>query len=191
MAAKAAESYKPCKLQSMNSKEHILINGGRRRLRARKAALDAQFKFTPENTAKIKEINAALLRKSHEIFDKALSAKHVLETALKNGKSPFVLDGEYEILGEISIESDREELTDIILRQPPYSISLCAADTPDRVSILMEEDNWDIEIFKPLSKYSIHICHAMHHFFCDGFFALPDTALISACDIQISLTIQS
>ena len=175
----------------MNSKEDILINDERGRLLARKAELDAQFKFTQKNIAKIKEINAALLRKSHEIFDKALAAKRELDIALRNGGIPFVLGEEYEILGEISIESDREELTDTILRQPPYFFTLCAADTPDRVSILLEDKNWDIEIFKPLNEYSIHICHAMHHFFCDGFFALPDTSLISAADIQISLTIQS
>ena len=38
------------------------------KLRGRKTALDRRFQFTPENIKKIEAFNAALLRKSHELF---------------------------------------------------------------------------------------------------------------------------
>lgn len=57
----------------------------------------------------------------------------------------------------------------------------------DRISTLLEDENWDIEIFEPLRKYSIHICYATHWFFCDGLFALQDMVDLKEKNIEFQM----
>lgn len=95
------------------------------------------------------------------------------------------------ICGNISIDSDKQELYDVVNRQQPYSICTSSGtDSFDRVSTLLECNNWDIENLQPLNKYSVHICYAMHHFFTDDLFALSDILLLDKDDIQLSISIE-
>jgi hypothetical protein len=161
------------------------------KLRERKFMLDKQFQFTPENIEKIKDFSEALLRKSHELFDKINNIKRNLDLQIGSKDYSCLIDEQYFICGNISIDSDKQELYDVVNRQQSYSISTSfGTDSFDRVSTLLECDNWDIENLQPLNKYSVHICYAMHHFFTDGLFALSDILLLDKDDIQLSISIE-
>jgi len=175
------------------------------KLRGRKTALDRRFQFTPENIKKIEEFNAALLRKSHELFDKITRQKEELDALLKFRSAfpkvkPLCFSGglglweenSYTITGELFIKSKRKELADIVRLQAPYTIIASSTEPEfDRVSALMEDMNWDIENLHPLNGRAIHICYATHHFFTDGLFALSDIALLSENDISLSVSLNS
>lgn len=155
------------------------------KLRGRKLELDRRFQFTPENIEKIEEFNAALLRGSHELFDKIIAAKHELEVRGKIGDS-------CAILGEMFIKSKKKKLAEIVRLQAPYTIIASSTEPEfDRVSALMEDMNWDIENLQPLNGRSIHICYATHHFFTDGLFGLSDIALLDESDISLSVSLNS
>ena len=175
----------------MKNKKQIEGKKLEEKLRERKIMLDKQFEFTPKNIEKIKDFNEALLRKSHELFDKISNIKRNLDLQIKSKDDSCLIDGHYFICGNISIDSDKQELCDILKRLQGYSITTSSsADSFDRVSNLLESNNWDIENMKPLNKYSIHICYAMHHFFTDGLFALSDILLLDNDDIQLSISIE-
>lgn len=162
-----------------------------KKLHDRKRKLDKQFQFTPENIEKIKDFNEELLRKSHELFDKINNIKRNLDLQAKNGDLSFLIDGNYFICGNISIDSDTKELHNVANHQLPYSlITTKNSCNFDRVSTFLEFENWDIENLKPLNKYSIHICYAMHYFFTDGLFALTDILLLNKNDITLSISIE-
>lgn len=161
------------------------------KLRERKFMLDKQFQFTPESIEKIKDFSEALSRKSHELFDKINNIKRNLDLQIGSKDDSCLINEHYFICGNISIDNDKKELCDVVNRQQPYSIITSSdADCFDRVSTLLESDNWDIENLKPLNEYSIHICYAMHHFFTDGLFALSDILLLDKNDIQLSISIE-
>ena len=161
------------------------------KLRERKRILDMQFQFTPENIKKIADFNEVLLRKSHELFDKIDNIKRNYDFQIKNGDNSLLIDGHYAIFGEINITSEGKELYDVAHHQRPYQIITTFDDCNfERVSVLMENENWDIENLQPLNKYSIHICNAMHHFFTDGIFALSDIFLLNKNDISLFISIE-
>lgn len=157
----------------------------REKLRRRKYDLNSSFDFTKSNIEKITMVNRILLKKSHELFDNMLKVKNDLDKLIASGSAIY---RGYSLDGSISIEPYENDfdIENISIEQSPYTISFSENDdcTPDRISILSDGDNWDIETFEPLRKYSIHVCYATHWFFSDGLFALGDMMKLSEDNIQ-------
>lgn len=94
-----------------------------------------------------------------------------------------VIEGNYSAEGSIKINFPPE----VAKHQTPYMLSIDSENPTDRISTLLEDENWDIEIFEPLRKCSTHICYAIHCFFCDGLFALQDMVKLKEEDIEIKM----
>lgn len=151
------------------------------KLHNRKTRLNKKFEFSEENIVQIKRVNSILLRKSHELFDRLCKEKRCLDHLVNIG----VIEENYSVEGAIKINFPPE----VAEHQTPYMISVDSdpRNPTDRISTLLEEENWDIEIFEPLRKYSIHICYATHWFFCDGLFALQDMIKLNEENIEIQM----
>ena len=147
------------------------------KLHNRKMRLNKKFEFSEENIAQIKRVNSILLRKSHELFDRLCETKRASDNLANIG----VITRNYSVAGAIKINFPSE----VAEHQTPYIISVDYENFADRISTLLEDENWDIEIFEPLRKYSIHICYATHWFFCDGLFALQDMVKLKEENIEI------
>ena len=150
-------------------------------LHNRKIRLNKKFEFSEENIAKIKRVNSILLRKSHELFDRLCKGK----CWLNHLTNISVIEGNYSLGGAIKINFPPE----VAEHQTPYMISgdPDPRNPTDRISTLLEDENWDIEVFEPLKKYSIHICYATHWFFCDGLFALQDMIKLKEKNIEFQM----
>ncbi len=141
--------------------------------------LNKKFEFSEENIAQIKRVNSILLRKSHELFDRLCKGKRLLNHLVNIG----VIEGNYSVEEAIRINFPPK----VAEHQTPYMLSVDSQKPADRISTLLEDENWDIEIFEPLRKYSIHICYATHWFFCDGLFALQDMIKLKEENIEIQM----
>lgn len=152
-----------------------------KKLHNRKIRLNKKFEFSEENIAQIKRVNSILLRKSHELFDRLCKEKRCLDHLVNIG----VIEGNYSVEGAIKINFPPE----VAEHQTPYMLLIDPdpRNPTDRISTLLEDENWDIEIFEPLRKYSIHICYATHWFFCDGLFALQDMVDLKEKNIEIQM----
>lgn len=149
------------------------------KLHNRKIRLNKKFEFSEENIAQIKRVNSILLRKSHELFDRLCKEKRCLEHLVNIG----VIEGNYSVEGAIKINFPPV----VAKHQTPYILSVDFQNSADRISTLLEDENWDIEIFEPLRKYSIHVCYATHCFFCDGLFALQDMIKLKEKNIEFQM----
>lgn len=149
------------------------------KLHNRKIRLNKKFEFSEENIAKIKRVNSILLRKSHELFDRLCKEKRCLDHLVNID----VIERNYSVEGAIKINFPPA----VAKHQIPYILSVDFKNPTDRISTLLEEENWDIEVFEPLRKYSIHICYATHWFFCDGLFALQDMIKLKEKNIEIQM----
>ena len=150
------------------------------KLHNRKIRLNKKFEFSEENIAKIKRVNSILLRKSHELFDRLRGRRLWLYQL-----DYYEIERNYSVAGAIKINFPPA----VAEHQTPYMISVDPdpRNPTDRISTLLEEENWDIEVFEPLRKYSIHICYATHWFFCDGLFALQDMIKLKEKNIEFQM----
>lgn len=151
------------------------------KLHNRKIHLNKKFEFSEKNIAQIKRVNSILLRKSHELFDILCKEKRCLDHLVNID----VIEGNYLVEGAIKINFPPA----VAEHQIPYMISVDPdpKNPTDRISTLLEDENWDIEVFEPLRKYSIHICYATHWFFCDGLFALQDMVDLKEKNIEFQM----
>ena len=85
----------------MKNKKQIEGKKLEEKLRKRKFMLDKQFHFTPESIEKIKDFSEALLRKSHELFDKINNIKRNFDLQIRSKDYSCLIDEQYFICGNI------------------------------------------------------------------------------------------
>ena len=101
----------------MKNKKQIEGKKLEEKLRKRKFMLDKQFQFAPENIEKIKDFSEALLQKTHELFDKISNIKRNFDLQIGSKDDSCLINEHYFICGNISIDSDKKELCDVVNRQ--------------------------------------------------------------------------
>lgn len=156
----------------------------------RQALLNEQFDFI-KNRKHIERVNNVLLQKMNELYDKMKLVKEDLDERIASGRDIYK---NYHLEGRLYFEIyDGEELS-----PERYMLSkLCeeakchwcihndsGEEMQTRTESFLDELNWDIEIFKPIQDWRLHICYATHAIFSDDFvLSLQDMALLEEKDI--------
>ncbi|WP_294470775.1 hypothetical protein [uncultured Bacteroides sp.] len=162
----------------------------------RQALLNEQFDFAA-NREHIERVNNILLRKMNELYDKMRLVKHDLDEQITFGKELYK---DYNCSGEIYFEvNDDGKLS----HERRVLLKLCnearchwciyndsEKEMQERTEYFLDELNWDIEVFKPIQEWRLHICYATHAIFADDFvLSLQDMVYLEEGDIYTKIEI--